>query len=557
MSRSFTLSLPKRLVPSLLSASLACAGPLTAPASTWYQEAPVTLGIDIPADGFWGTFSLIDFNNDGLEDLYVAGSGPAPGYEATAMLYLNQGNGTFSNILSSTHPLALVSSYPAFSPSTAEWGDPDGDGDLDLFLSNWTFGSSATVSNHHLFFRNDGNLSFTEMAVAAGLSGIGENYNMRSYTANWLDVNGDGLLDLNHHIRDGANVLYRNLGNLNFSNVTDATSVSAFGSGLAANWCDFDNDGLLDVFISGVERGPTSTNKNRLLKQNANGIFTDVTASAGLILPAPPRGNIFAPIWMDYDNDGNFDLFLPHTGSVTFGYTHKLYRNLGNGTFADVSVAAGLGNTPYMTAPAVADLNNDGWLDMVVGKHPAHSDFPNDDDEELQTIFINNGNGTFTEFNTSASQAQTLTGITTTMHVGPLVVGDFNQDGRLDMAMADSHGDEPAVVYLNQNLGVGNSYLRLRLQEPTGNNRFAIGARVTVSAGSLAMSRQVGIGDRFVGNQPSLIQHFGLGSNTAGTVTVRWPDGTIESFGSKAANQLHTLVKGSGQARASEWAMYE
>ncbi len=231
-----------------------------------------------------------------------------------------------------------------------------------------------------------------------------------------LDYDQDGFMDI--YFSNGAesptlrktsgrynNRLYRNNGDLTFTDVTDRAGVAGTGYAMAAAAADFDNDGYPDLFVTGVDH-------NLLYRNNRNGTFTDITAVAGLDQPHPQFGRMWGihGVWFDFDRDGWLDLLVvnycqwdpktePFCGDTRPGYRsychpgkyrplpNQLLRNNHDGTFQDVSLASGIGR--YLgkgMGAAAADVDNDGWPDVFVAN-----------DTEPNFLFRNLGNGKFDE----------------------------------------------------------------------------------------------------------------------------------------------------------------
>ncbi|MEB2285468.1 MAG: hypothetical protein B6D46_01370 [Polyangiaceae bacterium UTPRO1] len=194
---------------------------------------------------------------------------------------------------------------------------------------------------------------FTDVTKSAGIERIAQ-----TYDAAVGDFDGDGRADLfvgNHAVRA---VLLHNLGDGRFVDVIENSGIATDGDKHGVAWGDFDNDGRLDLYISlGAGRG-TSTKQNRLYRNEGDGHFRDVAASAGV---ADPNGRSRAVAWLDVDNDGWLDLLVANYASPS-----RLFRNLGNGTFADVSEAYGIAALPA-TRVTWADFDGDGWPDVLLG----------------------------------------------------------------------------------------------------------------------------------------------------------------------------------------------
>jgi hypothetical protein len=175
-------------------------------------------------------------------------------------------------------------------------------------------------------------------------------------SVSWADYDNDGFMDM--LVNSSVNILYHNNRDGTFTRIlTNAVATDGWSAGpWGSAWGDYDNDGLLDLFVTGMETG------NRLYHNNSNGVFTNVTS--GAMLTPPTGGGSRACAWGDYDNDGYLDLFL-----TSYNATNRLFHNNGNGTFTQI-----LGGPPvdergagiYSQACGWADYDNDGFLDLLV-----------------------------------------------------------------------------------------------------------------------------------------------------------------------------------------------
>jgi hypothetical protein len=272
-----------------------------------------------------------------------------------------------------------------------------------------------------------------------------------------FDFDGDGRMDL-YFTNSGPadffrpsrplrNALYRNLGGGKFADVTLKAGVPGRDFGIGVTVCDYNRDGRPDLFL-------TNYGRNILYRNNGDGTFRDVTAEAGLDAP----GLWAAAVWFDYDNDGDEDLFAGHFVKYNKGlerdcaqkgvphycyplsydpHPSRLYRNNGDGTFADVSGPSGIGQHPGKTFGAVAtDIDNDGWLDLFV----ANDSVPN-------FLFHNRGNGKFDEIGLEAGVAYSADGAARSgMGVD---AADYDQDGRQDLFVANFNR-ERFSIYRNR-----------------------------------------------------------------------------------------------------------
>jgi hypothetical protein len=353
------------------------------------------------------------------------------------------------------------------------WGDYDNDGDLDLYLARGLSGN--------LLYRNDGSCLFS---VASG-SGAEDTGNAKSSA--WVDVDNDGWIDI-YVGNAGDNGLYRNNRDGTFSSVDDPLFVDA-GQTMGMAWADYDNDGNQDVYLS------NTGSSNKLLRNLGDWLFEDAT-SAPLDDSSDGRG----AAWADYDNDGDLDLYLANIGG------NRLFRNEGDGSFSDATtpVLEGLASS---LGVAWGDYDNDGDLDLYV----ANSDAAN-------VLLENQGDGTFID------ATRGPLGDTSTSRTG--VWGDCDGDGALDLYIVNQGANK-----LLKNSGCSeNNWLRVDLVGGL-TNMSAIGARVEVYTGRGVQIRELNGGMGFRSQDPLCLQ-FGVGSaSSVDSVVVRWPaTGVVDRY---------------------------
>jgi len=250
--------------------------------------------------------------------------------------------------------------------------------------------------------------AFVEISDAAGVGVVGF-----SYGHSWGDYDRDGLIDLFVSFVGRPHLLYRNTGGA-FQSVNAAAGIldDADPAGEGSVFADYDNDGDLDLFVSnGCKPSPQSP--STLYRNNGNGTFTLRTQEAGLQFTGKTQGTA----WADYDIDGDIDLYLGLL--VTPGRGNFLHRNNNDGTFTDVAAAAGVADERDSNGGvAWADYNNDGYPDLFVGNR-----------NQLNRLYRNNGNGTFTDQATTA-------GIQGGDNSEGGAWGDYDNDGWLDLFVA-------------------------------------------------------------------------------------------------------------------------
>ncbi|MFT4901020.1 MAG: acetyl esterase/lipase [Lentimonas sp.] len=487
----------------------------------------------------WGSPIWVDLNGDDYLDLIV------PNHTASPRTYINDGAaGTLNQLPSS--PRAFVKR----DDDTGDWHgfsaiDFDNDGDKDVFITQGAQQGIATKSD--LLYLNDGTGNFTD-----GVETIGAfNTTGRGRVGAWFDYDNDGFLDLFLKTYESeANLVYRNDGNGGLEDISSDESFAAFteiDQGSIMQVADFNRDGLTDIFITGM--GTQFSDK--MLFQDANGTFTNVTDSVGISVASGSRGIACA----DYDNDGDMDLLVLRGFDDTVGKTSNnvaniLYQNDGTGNFIDVTDSAGIQTGNINTwSGAWADLNNDGWLDLVIA-NPGIADIGDenssskDDDtvtDNLNFYFMNAGDGTFTDVSDSAQPFNQLNNIDY-RHLG-LAAGDYDNDGDLDLIFKNGLGRHAGKLELYSNDGNSNNYLICSLVG-TASNRDGIGAEIVVETFSTTQTQQ-----NYMGNggtlysQSAMPLHFGLGADTSATIAVTWPNNTYQTLEAVTSNQRITITQ--------------
>lgn len=523
----------------------------------------------------WGNPIWGDLNGDGYLDLIVPiheldymspnDTEPSP---KSPFVYINNQHGAFTNIGEASGLVGQgnPNSVPP-SPDNKDWlglslGDYDGDGKLDFFAAEPPFqssqGGNASTSTaptptpnptRNALYKGNGDGTFTYTADVAGLE-LGRNYGETGF---FMDYNNDGKLDLfvknlSTNNEPSVNVLYQNNGDGTFSKVPGAagletailnTATATTTLGTIVSFADYDNDGYIDVVMGG-------NGSPEALYHNNKGTFTEVTAAAGL----KNAGNVQGLAWGDYDNDGLLDLYISRgeqNGKGNLG--NSLYRNNGDGTFTDVTVAAKVNDDTNTWAAVWGDYDNDGFLDLFVTRPGTTVLGPGN----ANILYHNNGDGTFTD-KAPAEGLALEDGLRTSAHK-LAAWGDYDNDGFLDLVIQD--GIAPTLVtmdaaqghhYLFKNNGNSNHYLKVNLKHKlTGvsSNLNGIGARVTVTyAGGIAFRENNGGGGGEYASQGAEPLHFGIGTATVATVQVAWPSGIFDTRAAVAADSTITIREG-------------
>ena len=294
-------------------------------------EGPV---VTTPTDS--RSVNFVDVNNDGWEDLFIS-NGPEDGQNN--LLYINNGDGSFSAVASD--PIVMDN-----SPSDgATFADADNDGDLDAFVVTWH-------GYINYYYQNNGNGTFTHLAEK-----LTANTSTYSETASWGDYDNDGLVDLfltNSYV-NLKNMLFKNLGNQNFSQITTGGPVTENAPSRSVQWVDYDLDGMLDLFVSNE-----SNRKNNLFRNEGEGTFTKIEEGPVVLTSRASMSGS----WADIDNDGDLDLFVANAGYFQ-QQNNQLFINQGNGTFIEQtdSEITTQGGCSY--GSAFADIDNDGDQDSA------------------------------------------------------------------------------------------------------------------------------------------------------------------------------------------------
>src|SRR4051812_15981832 len=459
-----------------------------------FTDVTVSAGLNTTGytfgDPIWG-----DLDSSGTLDLLVDNH-----YNQGSYLYQNNGNGTFTNILTTS---GLRS---AGDRHGSAWVDFDNDGKLDLSVTKGAKGGSILGTKEDELYQNLGAGQFTNIAEEAGVT----NTWGRGRSVAWGDYNNDGRIDLLLGNFDTDLALYKNNGDGTFTDVTVAAGLRNLEYGECA-FADYNSDGFPDVFCtSAVENNPSV---DILLRNNGDGTFTNDSSQANILPYAHGR----AIAWGDYDNDGDLDLFISR-GTENGPLKQTFYRNNGDLTFTEVTDQAGLGSISDNRAAAWGDFDNDGYLDLYVvnsgsdpeGKGPNY-------------LYRNNQDGTFTDVAASTGVDDSVLS-----RGRGAAWGDYDNDGFLDLFITNGE-DNTAFVegpqFLFQNSGNGNAWLKLKLVG-TISNRQGLGVKATIQVGyAIQYREQNGATGHFL-SQGATPLHFGLGQATVvDQVTLHWPSG--------------------------------
>ena len=521
---------------------------ITEPSDAPIQHfSDVAMPAGVAHNALAGGVSAEDFNNDGALDLFVT----SYGLDDPPKLYINDGNGGF---VDRTEEAGLDSLLSGLNTMHADY---DNDGDADLFITRGAWlGRYGQHPNSLL--RNNGDGTFTDVTFQAGLDAFHP-----SQVAAWRDFDGDGWIDLFVGNESNAEVnfitgqttkvdstlhpsaLYRNNGDGTFSDVSTEWGITLNAYVKGATWGDVNQDGRPDLYVS-VLGGP-----NRLYVQSDSG-FVDRASAAGV------REPIYSfPTWFwDVDNDGDDDLFVSGydvrhlsrtpvaVAAEQAGLDHdaelpRLYLNNGDGIFTDATRRQNLDTVLFTMGSNFGDLDNDGFLDFYAGTGAPdlRSLIPN-------RMFRNDGGTGFTEVTYAGGFGHIQKGHS-------VAFADFDRDGDQDVysVMGGAVQGDVFPNVLFENPGHGHHWITLHLEGQTA-NRSAIGARISITARmpdgrTRTLHRTVSTGGSF--GASSLQQEIGLGDATRiDTLRITWPttERPTQTFTDLDVDQTLRIVEG-------------
>ncbi|MGL4514856.1 MAG: CRTAC1 family protein [Lacipirellulaceae bacterium] len=491
--------------------------------------------------------SLADIDNDGDLDAYFQGS-----TSAARQMWRNNvvGTGafTFTNVSSTMLPSGLSASW------SSAWADYNGDGRVDVFV-----GQENSSSNTGSVLRNNGT-SFLNASSSTGLNDPGFHQNV-----GWADIDNDLDLDLLIGMEGPTekHEVYLQGASGAFTPVGAATGFQvAFGTkayGMAIG--DSDGDGDLDVYISTCRSGGDIRNNffKNLLVETGSLAFVDVADSNG----TQNLNNTYGTEFLDFDNDGDLDLYV--TGAD--GEDTKIFRNNGGNQFTDVDTFTGRAllsdNGVDLNGSKAVDYDNDGDLDLYF--HDNLSATGN------QRMFRNDGGWTFTDVTVTAGLHVAAGGAPVGAGGYDSAWGDLDRDGDQDLITPNNSTlggttPTPERVYVSNATTNGNDWLYVELKGPTSNTT-GLGASLyaTIDGGSLdgvTLRREANTNPGTF-NQSDLPVHFGLASATlVEELRVVWPDGKKQSLRNVAPNQYLTVrylpgdYNGDGVVNAADFTVW-
>jgi tetratricopeptide (TPR) repeat protein len=406
--------------------------------------------------------------------------------------------------------------------------DYNNDGCLDILVLR---GAWQPLGQRKSLLRNNCDGTFTDVTRESGLAKPATN----TQAGVWADINNDGFLDLFVGNENGPSQLFLNKGDGTFTDISHSAGIdqTKFTKGVVAE--DYDNDGYVDFYVS------NTIGYNFLYHNKHDGTFTEIADQAGV----PGTGRSFATWFFDYDNDGWPDVFdtayqssVDETVRTYLGLPHnapssRLYKNLGNGAFRDVTKEVGLDRVFMPMGANFGDVDNDGYLDIYLGTgDPSYASLvPN-------ILFHNKEGKSFVDITVSSGTGE--------LHKGHgIAFVDIDNDGDEDIftSIGGAVPGDRHAFRLFENPGNGNDWISLRLVG-SKSNRAAIGAKIKVTVKNegqaiRAIYRTVGSGGSF-GASP-LQQHIGLGKSAQiVSLEITWPGGsrTPQIFSKVSNNQF-------------------
>ena len=441
----------------------------------------VTAKAGLGGTGFDMGVAIGDYDNDGYEDIFVAGV-----YHNT--LYHNNGNGTFTDVSAKA---GFNKPDPEFGPLwsvAAAWVDANNDGLLDLVVINYLKWDAKTEPDCEV-------------------------YGHRDYCHPKM-------------YKPTPSQLYLNNGDGTFRDASVESGLRAHpGKGMGAATADFNLSGKTDFFVTNDKL------VNFFFRNKGNGKFDEVAFETNTALRED--GVFISGMGVDandLDNDGYPDIVLVALDKETF----PIFRNTGKGDFVEATESSGMTKLSMPMAgysPNIADFDNDGWKDIFVSRGHVQSmkSQPRIEVEQPNTVFRNLGGMKFS----ALTQAAGFSALAPSRHRGS-AVGDLNGDGKLDVAVTAL--DAPAEVWINDS-PAKNHWLELKLQG-TKSNRDGIGARVKVVTKSGAQYNQMYTSAGYASSSAGPV-HFGLGSDhSVELVEIHWPSGIVQQLKNIAADRI-------------------
>jgi enediyne biosynthesis protein E4 len=484
-----------------------------------------------------GGVALLDYNNDGLLDIFFVNGGQVRSPMQTPenfdrhdpkywnRLYRQNKDGSFTDV---TQQAGLANAGDGNYGMGVAVGDYDNDGYPDLYVTSY---------GKNILYHNNGDGTFTDVTAKAGVAGGGW-----SVSAGFFDYDNDGKLDLfvtrymdwdtkhskgcggNYHtycppeeFPTTTNILYHNNGDGTFTDVSEQSGIAKKkGRALGVTFADYDGDGFTDIFVS------NDGMQQYLFHNNGNGTFREVGLEAGAALSEDGRRmSGMGVVFQDYDNDARPDVMVTLLPREIYG----VYHNDDGGSFTYRSLETGLGALSSGSSGwsvGLEDFDNDGWKDLFVAQGHVLDNVEKIDPSlhylELPLLALNH-NGRFERVDSGSTVPVAARGA---------AFGDLNNDGWQDVVMT-ALGTHPQVF---MNLGGKLHWLTITLRGMRS-NRDGFGARVQVNGQTRFATATSG----YLSSSDKRL-HFGLGTAEKAKVEINWPSGIHQTLNDVHADQF-------------------
>jgi hypothetical protein len=566
---------PRAAEPPVVAVSPALSTPGAAPAPGLFEDVTDRAGIRFQHTNgepirylflqtIGGGCAFLDYDNDGYLDILLLSCGqfpPSPTGPPNLALYHNNHDGTFTDV---THEAGLDA--PLGYAQSVSVADYDNDGYPDIFVAGYGgchlfHNEPASSQKDHVAPVNGQSAPrvFRDVTAIAGVGDTDQGPRWATGAA-WGDYDNDGRLDLYichyavwspetdiHCPRpDGSpgycvptvyvgdcGRLYHNEGNGRFRDVTHASGIDKIhGRGLAVAWLDYNDDGRPDLYIA------NDLDPNHLLRNNGNGTFTEVGAEAGVAYGADGVAASGMGIAAgDYDQSGRESLLVANL----HGEGYSLFHNEGHGVYTFAGDRAGIQSATLIHSGwgiAFADLDRDGWPDVVAANGSVHETLVEDMTgiayREPGGVYHNTGHGTFTDISTQAG------GMALPHAARGMAIGDFDNDGRLDVLCVNRN--ERAALYRNVSQD-SNHWLSLQL-EGVRCNRDGAGAKVWLTVDGIRRYAMCRLGSSYASSSDRRL-FFGLGGrNRVEQLEILWPDGKRDLYPNLSADTFFVATEG-------------
>ena len=427
--------------------------------------------------------SIADYDNDGDDDLFISSS--------PVKLFRNNGNFSFSDVTSS--------SGLSGNALTSVWFDSNNDGWLDLLMA-----SSSTTK----FYKNNGNGTFSGLDLLT--AGITNETSTQALLAG--DLNGDGWLDIYSNKFNKQNQVFFSQGEFLFEDATTFSETGITNLGMGGMLTDIDHDNDLDIYL--VFDG--SLNPNVLYLNNGDGTFLRGN-QFGLDVKANGMGVDAA----DFNHDGKNDFY------VTNLYDNSCLISQPDNTYLDKASANGTNDFGMSWGVVCLDYDNDTFSDIYMNNEFGYSSYSS-------KLYKNNAGSGFSVVSTGTNLENNSRGY-------GCGSADLDSDGKMDLVVVNFRTGG-VKIFRNDESSVGN-WVEVDLVGTTS-NKFAVGARVEISADGVSQFDEVVAGSGY-STQNSMRLHFGLGSSqTVDELKIHWPDGSVETYNNVSGNQRYIAIQG-------------